>query len=254
MALYWKLRTINNLAHRAHVSRRVRELRDLMRTEVTARTSEHDLRLATWNLMHFGGGGAYWRGTDALLYIAEIIDHFDLVAIQEVKEDLTQLDELVRHFLGPEWDYIVTDTTGGDLGNEERMAFLYRKGKVRFAKLAGEIVLPEGQTIVGAADTPFDEQFQRHAQFARSPFIVGFECGWFNFKLCTVHIYYGKAPDRPAGFTDAQFRDLKKDVMEIRRTEIQEIASFLADRQKRERRTELRRLKDKGWDTEQSKA
>ncbi|MEM9235036.1 MAG: hypothetical protein AAGA69_12460, partial [Pseudomonadota bacterium] len=71
---------------------------------------------------------------------------------------------------------------------------------------------------------------------------------------CTVHIYYGKAPDRPAGFTDAQFRDLKKDVMEIRRTEIQEIASFLADRQKRERRTELMRLKDKGWDTEQSKA
>jgi hypothetical protein len=28
-------------------------------------------------------------------------------------------------------------------------------------------------------------------QFARSPFLVAFQSGWFRFSLCTVHIYYG---------------------------------------------------------------
>ena len=78
MAQYWKLRTIKNKTHRIHVSERLRELRKQMAQEVTSQTSEHDLRLATWNLMHFGNSGGYERKTDALLYISEIIDHFDL--------------------------------------------------------------------------------------------------------------------------------------------------------------------------------
>ena len=28
-------------------------------------------------------------------------------------------------------------------------------------------------------------------QFARTPFVVEFQSGWFKFILCTVHIYYG---------------------------------------------------------------
>jgi len=254
MALYWKLRTIQNKAHRAHVSQRLRALREQMANAVTAETSEHDLRLATWNLMHFGNGGGYWRHTDALLYISEIIDHFDLVAVQEVNTDLDQLEDLTKNYLGPEWDYIVTDTTGGNLGNDERMAFLYRTGKVRFSRLAGEIVLPDGQTIVGESQAVHQGAFTRHHQFARSPFVVGFQCGWFDFKLCTVHIYFGSPPKRPDGMSDADYDQFKDDFMTVRKTEIREVAEFLADRQKAERRSELARLKDKGWDTEQSTA
>ncbi|WP_206659479.1 hypothetical protein [Hansschlegelia zhihuaiae] len=29
-------------------------------------------------------------------------------------------------------------------------------------------------------------------QFARSPFLVAFQSGWFRFSLCAVHIYYGR--------------------------------------------------------------
>lgn len=252
MALYWKLRTIENVSHRAHVSQRLRQLRIHLATEVTSNTSEHDLRLATWNLMHFGNGGGYWREVDALLYISEIIDHFDLVALQEINENTEQLEDLMENYLGEEWDYIVTDTTGGDLGNDERMAFLYRKGKVRFAKLAGEVVLPDGQTIGTSSGASFEELLDKHHQFARSPFIVGFECGWFSFKLCTVHIFFGK-PKRPHGMIPETYKKLKEQYMDIRTTEIQEVARFLAKRQKSGRKTELKRLNAKGWDTEQSK-
>lgn len=254
MAQYWKLRTIANKTHRIHVSERLRALRVQLAEEVTSRTSEHDLRLATWNIMHFGNGGGYWRQTDALLYISEIIDHFDLVAVQEVNTNLEQLDDLMKNYLGPEWDYIVTDTTGGELGNDERMAFLFRKGKVRFGKLAGEIVLPDGQTIVGASGVANEGEFKRHHQFARSPFVTGFQCGWFDFMICTVHIYFGNPPRKPEGMSQNDYAVLKADYMTIWKTEIRSLAEYLAERQKSERRRELAWLKSKGWDTEQSKA
>lgn len=254
MAQYWKIRTIDNAAHRAHVADRLRDLRNQLAEQVTSKTSEHDMRLATWNLMHFGNSGGYWRQTDALLYISEIIDHFDLVAVQEVNTNLEQLEDLLENYLGPEWDYIVTDTTGGDLGNKERMAFLYRRGKVTFTRLAGEIVLPDGQTIVGRSGVENDELFKKHHQFARSPYIVGFRCGWFEFKICTVHIYFGNPPKKKSSQSKAEYEQIKDDFMGMRRHEIQEIADLLAARQKRERRDELKRLKEKGWDTDQSAA
>lgn len=254
MALYWKLQTIENPAHRAHVTDRLRALRAQLSEDVTSKTGENDLRLATWNLMHFGNGGGYWRKTDALLYIAEVVDHFDLVAIQEVNQNLTQLRELVKDFLGPEWDYIVTDTSEGKAGNKERMAFLYRKGKVEFMRLAGEVVLPDGQTIAGSAGLENKWPFDVHHQFARSPFVVGFRCGWFTFKLGTVHIYFGDDPKRPSWMSDEQYDDVKGQYMNVRKAEIREVAKFFADRQKKERRAELKELKRKNWDTRQSEA
>lgn len=254
MALYWKLRTIKNPLHRIHVSQRLRALRQQMKAEVTDLTSEHDLRLATWNLMHFGNGGAYWRQTDALLYISEIIDHFDLVALQEVNSSIEQLKDLMKNYLGPEWDYIVTDTTEGSKGNNERMAFVYRKGKVEFSRLAGEIVLPAAAGIATAAGQENIWPFGQHRQFARTPFMVGFRCGWFHFKLCTVHIYFGTNPDRPEGMSEADYDQVKGRYMDIRRTEISEIAKFMSDRQKTERRRELALLRAKKWDTDQSEA
>ncbi|WP_026941191.1 endonuclease/exonuclease/phosphatase family protein [Hellea balneolensis] len=254
MAQYWKLRTINNKDHRVHVAERLKALREQLKSEVSDQTDEHDLRLATWNLMHFGGSGASWRNTDAMLYIAEIIDHFDLVAVQEVKTDMTQLEDLVDDYLGDEWDYIVTDSSGDGLGNSERMAFLYRKGKVRFSRLAGEIVLPDGQTIVGAAKLDHVDVFDRHQQFARSPFLVGFQCGWFQFKLCTVHIYFGDDPKKPDDMTEADFDEIKGTYMDLRRAEIAELAKFFKKRQDKERREEKKRLRDKGWDTVPSAA
>lgn len=230
--LRWRPEFTAKPAYRKFVAERLKALKAALKAEIHGATSEHSLRLATWNLMHFGDGGGYDRTLESMLYIAEIIDHFDLVAVQEVNRDLTKLEQLIDEHLGAEWDYIVTDTAGGGAsdrgpGNNERLAFLYRKSKVRFCKEAGEIVLPEGQTIAA----PREDASVAQLQFARTPFAVAFRASWFRFKLCTVHIFYGTGA---AGLAQ-------------RKAEIERIAGFLAQRQEEERLAMVKRAKARGW-------
>ncbi|MCZ4290816.1 endonuclease/exonuclease/phosphatase family protein [Hoeflea alexandrii] len=216
MSFISSIRYIKPDEHRAFVAERLKALKTQLDEDIQSRVGEGSLRLATWNIMHFSDGGAYERTTESLLYIAEIIDHFDLVAIQEVNHDLKKFELLMQRYLGGDWDYILTDASG----NRERLAFVYRKAKVRFLREAGEIVLPEGQEIVA----PDQKNATRKLQFARTPFAVTFQAGWFRFKLCTVHIYYGKSADNSPE-------------MELRRGEIEKIAVFLANVQKAEKRS-----------------
>ena len=202
------------------------------------RKSDSSLLLATWNIRDFDNNkfGFGPRLPESFLYIGEIISCFDLVAVQEVNRDLTALNRVMQ-ILGREWDYIATDTTTGSGGNDERMAFVYNREKVYFRKIAGEVVLPDGQLIMSrkkvktpkeqkktkelppspkdlaTAEAIFEEVAQ---QFARTPFLVAFQSGWFRFSLCTVHLYYGAATG-PA--------------LEKRIAEIRSLMKFFADRQ-----------------------
>ena len=90
--------------------------------------SESHLLLATWNIQHFGSTKRY---DESLWYIAEVLSRFDLIAIQEVKQSLRDL-ELVTQLLGPWWKYIVSDVTAGEPGNEERLAYLFDSRKVNY--------------------------------------------------------------------------------------------------------------------------
>ncbi len=113
------------------------------------------MRLATWNLREFDSTSYGYRSWEAKSYIAEILSHFDLIALQEIRRDLSALDDL-RRLLGPAWDYIATDVTEGASGNHERMAFLFNRNRVGFLGVAGELTLPRGSKI---AD-PFGERFR----------------------------------------------------------------------------------------------
>ncbi len=214
---------------------------------IRRRKSEGSLLLATWNIRDFDSNKFKYgpRLPETFYYIAEIISCFDLVALQEVNRDLSALAQ-VMSVLGREWDYIATDTTEGTGGNQERMAFVYNTEKVLFRKIAGEIVLPEGQLVVArrkvkppkdqvAADA-VDRRAMKAAkqeleevrqQFARTPFLVAFQSGWFRFSLCTVHIYYGEASGEA----------LKQRIDEIRK-----LVAFFADRQDKASRQEKDRF------------
>ena len=180
-------------------------LRKQISNQLPSRSVKDSLMLATWNIRDFGSAklNPSPRSKESLYYIAEIISAFDLVAVQEVNNNMQPFLEVMK-ILGPAWDYIATDVTEGTGGNGERMAFVYDKAKVLFRNIAGEIVLPK-KALLG------DEQ----EQFARTPFLVKFQSGWCRFTLNTVHLYYGSDTGEK---------------LERRVKEIDKIAEFLAAR------------------------
>ena len=180
MPMYWTLKRWKD-ADRTRAIDGILALRRHIAKSVPQRTATETLLLATWNIRDFDSNKFRHgpRLAETYHYIAEVIAAFDLVALQEVNEDLAAL-ERVMDLLGPSWKYIATDVTEGPSGNGERMVFVYDANKVRFLNIAGEIVLPKS-ALVGGAE-----------QFARSPFLVRFQSGWFKFNLCTVHMYFGE--------------------------------------------------------------
>lgn len=182
MPFYYNLHRLDKSFTETHAQRtasKLLELKTALKKEVPERVRSSKLLLATWNIREFESEKYGPRQREALYYIAEIIDHFDIVAVQEVREDLSSLEK-VMDILGSHWEYLLTDVTEGRQGNMERMAFVYDTRKVRFGGLAGEIVVP-----------PVSKE-EPSAQYARTPFIVGFRTAWFKFTICTAHIYYGQ--------------------------------------------------------------
>lgn len=167
------------------VAKRLLMLRNRLKKQLPPRNVLSSVLMATWNIRELGADSKFGKRLDeSLLYIAEIVSHFDLIAMQEVNENLSNLQDLVR-LLGGWWDYLVTDVTLGSSGNSERIAFIYDSRKVRFDHLAGELVLPaaKNKTVV---------------QPARSPFICAFKVGWRRVSLCSVHVFFGTSvPNDP---------------------------------------------------------
>lgn len=162
-------------------------LRQQLLTEIPVKYQDETMLLATWNIREFDKPSYGERADEMIYYIAEIIGRFDLVAVQEVSEDLKGLKRVIN-LLGSDWKYLVTDVTEGKAGNGERLAFLYDSRKIKFGGLAGEMVLPpleekdpvSGQTI-----------YKPSEQLVRTPFMCGFTAGYTDFILSTVHILYG---------------------------------------------------------------
>lgn len=154
------------------------KLRKQLKTvRATKRTNENIL-LASWNIREFG----HLKKRRPLAYhcIAEIIGSFDLVAIQEIKGGIRDL-ELLMQLLGPNWKYIVNDSTGAGKANREQSAYVYDTRRVVFSGLAGEITIPPG--------TSDDPNLQ---QLYRNPYITGFKAGWKKFALVNLHLAPGK--------------------------------------------------------------
>lgn len=204
MVQYSGLRSWNDASTRDWTIDRLLALRAGLTKDISARNKQESFHLATWNIRDFGGHrlNPSPRTPECFLYIAEIISAFDLVAVQEVNEDMTDFQAVMR-LLGPHWNYFVTDQSG----NMERLAFVFDTRKILFRHMAGEVVLPA-------------RKGKEQIQFNRTPYLVAFQAGWFKFNICTVHIYYGDARNT------AQ-----------RQREIADVANFFSDRQKKDGET-----------------
>lgn len=162
-------------------------LKTALEKEVPKKTISENLLIATWNIREFDSKNYGYRSEEALYYIAEIIDHFDVVAVQEVNEDLRALNR-VKTILGFSWKVVFSDVTEGSLGNNERLVFLYDSRKLFFTGLAGEIIIPP-QKVEGENGK---RTYEPATQLARTPLILGLRTSWFKFMISTVHMVYGK--------------------------------------------------------------
>jgi hypothetical protein len=168
-------------------------LRLALDEDLPAKALDRNLLIATWNVRAFGDLTEKWRSSEedtpkrdlhSLLSIAEIVSRFDVVAVQEAKDNLKALRHLLK-LLGPNWGLSLTDVTEGAPGNGERMAFVFDTRRVVPSGLACEIVVPEerlGTIEPGALGR----------QFAHTPYAVSFRSVGKTFILVTLHVLYGE--------------------------------------------------------------
>jgi endonuclease/exonuclease/phosphatase family metal-dependent hydrolase len=138
-----------------------------------------NLLVATWNIANFG---AQKRRDQDHSLLAEIISWFDIVAIQETRENFSGLDDVHRK-LPASYRLLMSDVAG----NNERMAFLYDTQKLGLLEEVGEIAYPPSQyknVKLPGVDLAFDG-------FDRSPYLAAFESGTTSFTLVNVHLFYG---------------------------------------------------------------
>ncbi|MHC4406249.1 MAG: endonuclease/exonuclease/phosphatase family protein [Planctomycetota bacterium] len=154
-----------------------RHLRRADRDPIPRKTNQNVL-IATWNLTNFG---LQDRQEIHLQIMADILSRFDVVAVQEVADDLDQFDTLIDE-LGGSWDYLYTDVAG----NQERLAYLYNARRVSPIGLAAELAMRSFER----ARIVIEEVEEEFTGFNRNPYMVTFAAGAFEFTLVNVHLYW----------------------------------------------------------------
>jgi len=155
-----------------------RKLRSIPRRE------KDKLLVATWNVANLG---AQERRDRDLSLIAEIIGGFDLVALQECRENFGHLFDIQRK-LPQSYRILMSDAAG----NDERMVFLYDSKKLAVLEEIGEIALPPSD-LKSIKLPGVDARFEG---FDRAPYLAAFAVGGSSLMFVNVHLYFGD--DSPA--------------------------------------------------------
>lgn len=154
--------------------------RRIAAAEIPPSILDESINVATWNIREFGKRP---RRDASIYYIADILNQFDLIAITELRDNLTDLDRVLR-ILGPYWRVVFSDFMTDPGGNRERMAYVYDKRAVAFTGLASE-------ADARRKKDPRTGEYVSHFSWWRSPYIASFRSGRFDFMLITVHIRWG---------------------------------------------------------------
>lgn len=166
--------TINLAAEQAR-------LRQHRRTRGIPARRQDRLLIATWNLANLG---TQERDPAAYALLAEILDGFDVVALQETRRNLAGLRSL-RAAMQRRWRIHTTDTSG----NEERMVLLYDGNKLRLQEQTGEVAIPPAQhrfIRLPGVTTEF-------RGFDRNPSLVSLRWGDVPLTFVNVHFFFGSA-------------------------------------------------------------
>jgi endonuclease/exonuclease/phosphatase family metal-dependent hydrolase len=197
---------------------------------------EASLVFASFNIRKLGDAEA--RETE-LDFLARFCARCDLVAIQEVQDNLDGLrflqHRMETHVAGDgEFGLVVSDITGevpGERGMAERLAFLFRKRRIRQADMASDLTIDrtsvlahffDNEEAILTAHSVYKHQFQEFQagrrktrptfappvfiSFVRTPFVAAFEAPAANdhpplrFTAVNAHLVYGTMQERRQEF------------------------------------------------------
>ncbi len=97
----------------ADVQQELALLRQNLNSSIPSKQLTDNVLIATWNIRAFGDLTEKWEALDndspkrdlhSLLAITEIISHFDIIAMQEVKGNLKCLRHMLK-ILGGDWNF-----------------------------------------------------------------------------------------------------------------------------------------------------
>jgi len=137
------------------------------------------LLLATWNIANLG---VQEREAEHYRLIAEIIGWFDLIALQEVNDDLEGLRGIEEQ-LPDSYETVFSDPGG----NNERFAYLFDRGKVEMQEEVGRVTVPPKNL----PDVKLPGVKAKFEGFDRNPYLVSFSAEDLTFVLANVHLYFG---------------------------------------------------------------
>lgn len=138
------------------------------------------LLLATWNIANLG---VHKRRDRDYQVLAEIVSWFELVAVQEVADDLAGIDAVMAH-LPAHFGLIFTDKAG----NDERAAYFYDTRRVALGAKVGEVGVTESERD----DIKLPGIARAFDGFNRNPYLASFVIEGTTLLLANAHLYYGK--------------------------------------------------------------
>jgi endonuclease/exonuclease/phosphatase family metal-dependent hydrolase len=164
----------------------LRHLAEHRKTRRVPRKGPDRLLLGSWNIANFG---AQVRRECDLRLLAEVLSWFDLIALQECRENYADLYDMVG-YMGPQYRVVMSDAGG----NNERLVFIFDGRKLARLDEIGEIDLPPAR----AAAVRIAGVRQKFAGFDRNPYLASFRLSGdpLSVQLVNVHLYYGSEAPR----------------------------------------------------------
>lgn len=163
-----------------NVSAEIARLRTHKRTRGVPDRTDSRILVATWNLANLG---AQERRDQDKALIAEVLSWFDIIAVQECRENFADLEDLQRK-LGPSTRMLMSDAAG----NDERLTFLYDASRFQLLEEIGEIAFPPAQ--YGRIKLP--GVTAKFNGFDRTPYLAAFRVGGSSITFVNVHLFYGQ--------------------------------------------------------------
>lgn len=168
-------------------------------------SDKNNLLIATWNIANFG---VQKREASHYKIIAKIISWFDIIALQEINDNLEGFRALQKE-LPKKYKAVFTDASG----NNERMAFLYNSDKIAQLEKIGEIAIA-AEDLENIKLPGVKSEFKG---FSRTPFLATFKANKFEFALVNVHLYFGDDSEKKSierrsleTFAVARWADLRR--------------------------------------------